>query len=506
TIVMFDDETAEVVVVMFDETKRVLLKCSASSILDYEGQIYFSAPFHFMNMFTDLRMHDEEAYLGLPIALANIVGISHTLELKSHMYYEHGNYESFTCWKVVKGEDVEEGASSATVAANDASKASKLKRLSKPLAVATPSKLGEEKKQRREDLEDSDAKASFVADSQPKGEDVAYSSNKRKIKRNRLGAFIDQDIGDGEDGTIMGSLIKMLDQNSTIAKAFRMEKDWCHSHTSVNVDLRMLSERTNSRQYNAPTVAEVAALFTNNFRDGKPTRDIVVNKKDSGPKRISELHPSYMAFKYPLLFSYGEDGGARTFVELITVNKILCTTFKEACFAYGLLNDDREWTRAIHEATLWALGPQIRDLIITILLFCDGLLPCSYQLEGLLTILPVIPKGKRADIVQACINCSVPWKHCKVFTITQSMRVNEYYANEEIDTQKQDFNQWVLAVGDGKLHAEIKDGEDKPTWIEIPKKFLINSSNSPTEHIVAETYLFFIERQRDNAYLKKEKS
>nr|GEZ81070.1 hypothetical protein [Tanacetum cinerariifolium] len=183
TIVMFDDETAEVVVVMFDETKRVLLKCSASSILDYEGQIYFSAPFHFMNMFTDLRMHDEEAYLGLPIALANIVGISHTLELKSHMYYEHGNYESFTCWKVVKGEDVEEGASSATVAANDASKASKLKRLSKPLAVATPSKLGEEKKQRREDLEDSDAKASFVADSQPKGEDVAYSSNKRKIKR-----------------------------------------------------------------------------------------------------------------------------------------------------------------------------------------------------------------------------------------------------------------------------------------------------------------------------------
>nr|GFB08660.1 helicase [Tanacetum cinerariifolium] len=119
---------------------------------------------------------------------------------------------------------------------------------------------------------------------------------------------IDQDIGDGEDGTIMGSLIKMLDQNSTIAKAFRMEKDWCHSHTSVNVDLRMLSERTNSRQYNAPTVAEVAALFTNNFRDGKPTRDIVVNKKDSGPKRISELHPSYMAFKYPLLFSYGEDG------------------------------------------------------------------------------------------------------------------------------------------------------------------------------------------------------
>nr|GEW46731.1 hypothetical protein [Tanacetum cinerariifolium] len=67
-------------------------------------------------------------------------------------------------------------------------------------------------------------------------------------------------------------------------------------------------------------------------------------------------------------------------------------------------------------------------------------------------ILPVIPKGKRADIVQACINRSVLWKHCK------------------------DFNQWVLAVGDGKLPAKMKDVEDEPTWIEIPEKFLINSA------------------------------
>ncbi|GKC99912.1 ATP-dependent DNA helicase PIF1-like protein, partial [Tanacetum coccineum] len=39
-------------------------------------------------------------------------------------------------------------------------------------------------------------------------------------------------------------------------------------------------------------------------------------------------------------------------------------------------------------------------------------------------ILPVIPKGKRADIVQACINRSVLWKYCKVFMLTRSMGVN----------------------------------------------------------------------------------
>ncbi|GJU25130.1 ATP-dependent DNA helicase PIF1-like protein [Tanacetum coccineum] len=212
---------------------------------------------------------------------------------------------------------------------------------------------------------------------QPRYAQLWFFDTHNKI-RNRLGAFMDNDTDEGVDGTIVGSLIKMLDQNSTIAKAFRMARYWCHSHTSINVELRLLSERTNLRQYNSPTIAEVAALITNDFGDNEPTRDIV-----------------------------------------------------------------------------------------------------------------------------ACINRSELWKHYKVSTLTQSMRVNEYYANRDIDTRKQDFNQWVLAVGDGKVPAEIKDGEDEPTWIEIPENFLINSSNSPIEHIVTETYPNFIERQKDDAYLRE---
>nr|GEY02623.1 uncharacterized protein [Tanacetum cinerariifolium] len=73
-------------------------------------------------------------------------------------------------------------------------------------------------------------------------------------------------------------------------------------------EITLLSERTTSKQYNAPTVAEVAALITNDFGDGEPTRDIVVCKNTAHQKRISELHPSYMALQYPLLFPYGEDG------------------------------------------------------------------------------------------------------------------------------------------------------------------------------------------------------
>ncbi|GJV98127.1 ATP-dependent DNA helicase PIF1 [Tanacetum coccineum] len=72
--------------------------------------------------------------------------------------------------------------------------------------------------------------------------------------------------------------------------------------------LRLLSERPATRQYNAPTVSEVKALIINDFGDGLPTRDIIVNKNNTGPQRISELHPSYMVLQYPLLFLYGEDG------------------------------------------------------------------------------------------------------------------------------------------------------------------------------------------------------
>ncbi|GKC42571.1 ATP-dependent DNA helicase PIF1, partial [Tanacetum coccineum] len=66
--------------------------------------------------------------------------------------------------------------------------------------------------------------------------------------------------------------------------------------------------RKTTRQYNSPTVSEVAAIIINDFGDAHPTRDIVVERKDTGPQRVSELHPSYMALQYPLLFPYGEDG------------------------------------------------------------------------------------------------------------------------------------------------------------------------------------------------------
>ena len=49
-------------------------------------------------------------------------------------------------------------------------------------------------------------------------------------------------------------------------------------------------------------------------------------------------------------------------------------------------------------------------------------------------VLLVIPKLKRKEVVNACINRSSMWKYCKVFTLTWSMRVNEYSVNGSVDT------------------------------------------------------------------------
>ncbi|KAL8140336.1 hypothetical protein V2J09_006357 [Rumex salicifolius] len=36
--------------------------------------------------------------------------------------------------------------------------------------------------------------------------------------------------------------------------------------------------------------------------------------------------------------------------------------YREACYAWGMLNEDTEWTDAIQEARLWASGKQLREL------------------------------------------------------------------------------------------------------------------------------------------------
>nr|GEW22953.1 hypothetical protein CTI12_AA123990 [Tanacetum cinerariifolium] len=99
-----------------------------------------------------------------------------------------------------------------------------------------------------------------------------------------------------------------LIMRSEIEHLLSLTRKQRNTHSSQDFRLRLHSERKTTRQYNASTVSEVAAIIINDFGDAHPTRDIVVDRKDTGPQRVSKLHPLYMVLQYPLLFSYGDDG------------------------------------------------------------------------------------------------------------------------------------------------------------------------------------------------------
>lgn len=63
--------------------------------------------------------------------------------------------------------------------------------------------------------------------------------------------------------------------------------------------------------------------------------------------------------------------GCSSYEQIRTVNGVLYSTFKEACYALGLLEDDKEWDDCLKEAATWATGTQLRQLFSTILLHCD---------------------------------------------------------------------------------------------------------------------------------------
>ncbi|GJT26776.1 ATP-dependent DNA helicase PIF1-like protein [Tanacetum coccineum] len=150
---------------------------------------------------------------------------------------------------------------------------------------------------------------------------------------------------------------------------------------------------------------------------------------------------------------------------------------------------------------------QLAELMqeVQLIIWDEAPMTQRYAFEALDTtqILPVIPTAKRPEVVQACTNRFELWRYYKVFKLTRSMRVNEYFPNGEIDTLKQEFNQWVLVVGDGTLPAKMKEGEDEPTWIDIPEKFLIKTWDCTIRQIAEETYPDFTSRQTNDEYLKK---
>jgi hypothetical protein len=63
--------------------------------------------------------------------------------------------------------------------------------------------------------------------------------------------------------------------------------------------------------------------------------------------------------------------GPTSFEDLRTCNGIVHPSFRDACLARGLLENDGEWRQCLQEASAMQTGPQLRRLFVTLLLFCS---------------------------------------------------------------------------------------------------------------------------------------
>jgi ATP-dependent DNA helicase PIF1 len=98
-------------------------------------------------------------------------------------------------------------------------------------------------------------------------------------------------------------------------------------------------------------------------------------------------------------------------------------------------------------------------------------------------ILPVVPKGTRADIVHATINSSILWPKCRVLRLIKNMRLQ--YSSDVIENQSLAlFAKWILDIGDGKI-GDYLDGECN---IEIPSDLLVPNISNPIGDIVDSIY------------------
>ncbi|XP_050278246.1 uncharacterized protein LOC126719772 [Quercus robur] len=86
--------------------------------------------------------------------------------------------------------------------------------------------------------------------------------------------------------------------------------------------------------------------------------------------RVYNAHPS-SGDQFYLRMLLNIVKGPKNFKEIMTVKNITYPTYKDACYALGLLDDDKEWHECINEAAHWASGKQLRQLFVTILMFCE---------------------------------------------------------------------------------------------------------------------------------------
>lgn len=112
-------------------------------------------------------------------------------------------------------------------------------------------------------------------------------------------------------------------------------------------------------------------------------------------------------------------------------------------------------------------------------------------------ISPVIPKGKRQEVVHATINSSYLWNFCEVMTFTKNMRLQIGNSDSNVSERKE-FSDWILGIGIGT----IGHSNDVDINVPIPDDLVLQSKGDSLQFVVNSTYPFFLDNMNVGAFFQ----
>ncbi|XP_065642205.1 uncharacterized protein LOC124814644 [Hydra vulgaris] len=87
-------------------------------------------------------------------------------------------------------------------------------------------------------------------------------------------------------------------------------------------------------------------------------------------------------------------------------------------------------------------------------------------------ILPVVKRGRPAEVIELCLKCSEYWQYVQRFSLTVNMRVQ---------IEEEEFSQWLLKLGSGTL--PVKPEDPLRRCIKIPEQCFLSDNKSIEEKI-----------------------
>jgi len=120
-------------------------------------------------------------------------------------------------------------------------------------------------------------------------------------------------------------------------------------------------------------------------------------------------------------------------------------------------------------------------------------------------ILPVIENASKSQIISASIFRSYLWNHVKTLYLHENMRLQKLESQSPEYKQLNDFNNWILQIGNGTIkhvYPIDNDSDVDSITVEVPKDLLIDTADNKIKVLVDFVYSDFGTYFNQPEYLK----